>query len=138
MPLLGAVAVSHLGLVMIRAGNVAEGIAKLKATRGVIKTMGFNGQAAYCLAALAEGYLTSGDPEAARTAARQAITAAAARSDFGAHAQAVVVLADCARHMPVQDGTDPATLLAEALAIAERLSLSPLAARCRTRMAVAM
>ena len=136
MPLLAMVAASHLGLVMLRAGDLADGLAKLQAAHSQIDTMGFRGQLAYCLASLAEGYLLGQDLVRARSAAEQAIKAAATQNDAGAQVQALLVLAECERVEAGQESDASASLRAEALAIAERLCLAPLAARCRRSMTV--
>jgi tetratricopeptide (TPR) repeat protein len=136
MPLLGLVAVSHLGLVMIRAGDLAGGLAKLQAAHSQIDTMGFRHQLAYCLASLAEGYLLDRDLVAARSAAEQAIRVAAVQYDAGARIQALLVLAECQQVEAGDDLDAGAGLRAEALAIAERLHLRPAEARCRRRLAI--
>ena len=131
MPLLGLVAASHLGVVMIRSGNIADGLAKLQATHSQIATMGFQGQLAYCLAGLAEAHLLHQDLTAAQTAAEQAMAAAGQRNDAGAQVHALLVLAECQRLRAAGDQDAGARQQAEALAIAERLDLPPLTARCR-------
>jgi tetratricopeptide (TPR) repeat protein len=136
MPLLGLVAVSRLGLVMIRAGDIAGGLAKLQAAHSQIDTMGFRHQLAYCLASLAEGYLLDRDLVAARSAAEQAIRVAAVQYDAGARIQALLVLAECQRLEAGDDLDAGAGPRAEALAIAERLHLRPAAARCGRRLAI--
>ncbi len=136
MPLLGMVAVSHLGLVMIRAGDLAGGLAKLQAVHSQIDTMGFRHQLAYCLASLAEGYLLDRDLVAARSAAEQAIRVAVVQHDAGARIQALLVLAECQRLEAGDDVDAGAGLRAEALAIAERLHLRPMEVRCRRRLAI--
>lgn len=136
LPLLGMVATSHLGLVMVRSGDLAAGLAKLQAAHSQTDTMGFRGQLAFCLASLAEGYLLDQDLVHARNAAEQAIKAASIQGDAGARIQALLVLAECAR---LEGGPDPdagAGLVAEALALANRLRLAPFAARCRRQQAM--
>ncbi|MEO9188973.1 MAG: AAA family ATPase, partial [Acetobacteraceae bacterium] len=134
LPLLAMVAASHLGLVMVRAGNVAGGLAKLQATHSQIDTMGFRGQRAFCLASLAEAHLLAGDLTAAQSAAEQATDDH--HDDAGARAQGLLVLAECLRLQSADDQDAIARLIAAAAEIAERLSLRPLAMRCRQRMGV--
>ncbi|HEX5328088.1 MAG TPA: hypothetical protein VFW75_15585, partial [Acetobacteraceae bacterium] len=135
MPLLAMVAATHLGRVMVQSGDIRDGLVKLQATHSQINTMGFRGQLAFCLASLAEGYLLNGDLIAAHSAAEQAIAAARIQNDAGAQVQAALVLAECLHlHRGGEPEREP-RLLAEALATAERLSLRPLAERCRLRLA---
>ena len=135
LPLLAMVAASHLGLAMVRSGDLAGGLAKLQATHSQIDTMGFRGQLAFCLASLAEGYLLAGDPTAAQNAAEHA---SGDHHDAGARAQALLVLAECLRLQSPDDSDAGSKPLAEAAEIAERLLLRPLARRCRQRMGSAV
>ncbi len=119
-----------------REDDITAGIAKLQAAHSQIDTMGFRTQLPYCLASLAEGYLLDRDLAAAQSAAEQAIKATVTQNDAGARIQAQLVLAEIQRLEAGSDQDAGAALRAEALAMAERLSLRPQAARCGRKLAV--
>jgi class 3 adenylate cyclase/tetratricopeptide (TPR) repeat protein len=132
-PLLGVTAAAQLGLLEARSGRLAGGIARLRQAAARIEAMGFGNQLPFCLAALAEATLASGDEAGAESLAERAREVGSAISDNTATVLALLVLADCAQRQAKR--TKAREHSAAALALAERTQLAALASRCRQALA---
>jgi class 3 adenylate cyclase/tetratricopeptide (TPR) repeat protein/ABC-type transport system involved in cytochrome c biogenesis ATPase subunit len=127
--LMPVIAASHLGLVEARSGKVAAGVARLRQAVADAERMGFRNELPFCLAALAEATLASGDVAAATELAERSRSMGATIEDPTAAVLALLVLGHSLR----QSGRKPAARarFRAALEIAEARHLAQFAARCR-------
>jgi tetratricopeptide (TPR) repeat protein len=127
--LMPVIAASHLGLVEARSGKVAAGVARLRQAVADAERMGFRNELPFCLAALAEATLASGDVAAATELAERSRSLGATIEDPTAAVLALLVLGHSLR----QSGRKPAARarFRAALEIAEAHHLAQFAARCR-------
>ncbi len=127
--LMPVIAASHLGLVEARSGKVAAGVARLRQAVADADRMGFRNELPFCLAALAEATLASGDVAAATELAERSRSLGATIEDPTAAVLALLVLGHSLR----QSGRKPAARarFRAALEIAEAHHLAQFAARCR-------
>lgn len=128
-PLLGVTVAAQLGLLETRSGKLMGGIARLRQAAARIEAMGFDNQLPFCLAALAEATLASGDEAGAQSLAERAREVGAAISDNTAQVLALLVLATCAQRQGKKGKAREHNRAA--LALAERTQLAALAERCR-------
>lgn len=123
------VAEGFFGAACTAAGRWPDGVRHLQAAVKEADEMGFLFQQPMRLALLAEAHLAAGEAEAAATQARAARGLAERQGARSAQVHALVIEARLAR----EAGEDAAAeaLFRRALAIAEELSLRPLATRIR-------
>ena len=132
-PLLGVTAAAQLGLLEARTGKLAGGIVRLRQAAARIEAMGFGNQLPFCLAALAEATLASGDEAGAEALAERAREIGAAISDNTAAILALLVLGACAQRQGKKSKAREHNRAA--LALAEGTQLAALAERCRQALA---
>ena len=127
--LLPVIASSRLGLVEARLGKAATGIARLRQAVADLERMGFRNELPFCLAALAEALLQSGDITAAAETAERAHGIAASMPDHTAMVHSLLVLGHC--HLRSGRKAAARARFRSALALAETHHLEPFVARCR-------
>ncbi|HET7884209.1 MAG TPA: adenylate/guanylate cyclase domain-containing protein [Acetobacteraceae bacterium] len=132
--LLPMIAASRLGLVEARSGKVASGLARLRQAVADLERMGFRNELPFCLAALAEATLASGDVAAAAEVAERARSIAVSMSDHTALVHSLLTMGHCL----LRNGRKSAarTRLRSALVLAEEHHLEPFAERCRAALGV--
>jgi tetratricopeptide (TPR) repeat protein len=118
-----------LGCALARSGRVAEGLPLLEQAVSLDAASERRTSATLVLRTLAEGYVLAGQWEAANRTAQEAVERARSRSERGAEAYALWVVA-LARTSLGGDIGAAASALTVATAIAEELGLKPLAAHC--------
>lgn len=126
-----------LGLALVRSGQRAEGLPLLDRAVRRARFMGISAGCARFMAYLAEGYLLNGQVAEARRWAEDALEHARDRREAGHEAFALRILGDVvAREDAAGNRQAPQALYTDALALACKLEMRPLAALCHLRLGI--
>ena len=127
IPLLFPAASAPLGLAYALEGRYAEGIQLLEEAVERTEAMELGANHALRLVWLGRANWLAGNPEPARRLGLRALETARRRGERGHEAYALELLGDVTRTAPYRDAETAAGYFREALALAEKLSMRPLA-----------
>lgn len=129
-------AATFLGLAYLDAGKVDRAIPLLEEGVETADQMGFRFQQGLRLAALAEGYLRSGDATQARKQATRAEELSVAQRERGAQAYAARVVASIHALRGARGTATAEKWYRKAAGLAGKLGMRPLVAHCRRDLAL--
>src|SRR5262245_23038900 len=134
IPLLFPAVAAPLGLAYALEGRHDEGIRLLEEAVERTEAMELGANHALRLVWLARANALAGNPEAARRVGLRALETARGRSERGHEAYALELLGDVTRAAPFRDVQTAASYFREALALAEKLGMQPLATVLTARL----